>query len=212
MSASAVDAGLREAVGNHLRRHLGPIEGVVGEHEKTHVPIDLFVVAPSARRPFRVVVTCGMSRLRMHPPEEFASCQRAELFLGLPSDWRLDGEALRDPRWFWPFGLLKRLARHPHTGGGWLWERHIVGADGAVPHGPGTAMNGALIAPAINMPPAFDALRSPELGEIRFLSVLPLHPAETQLGRDDGVTALYGAFADADVDVVVRPGRPSSVV
>lgn len=212
MSAGSVDAGLREAVGNHLRRHLGPVEGVVAEHEKTHVPVDLFVVAPTERRPFRVVVTCGMAGLRMHPPAEFSSCVRAELFLGLPARWPLDTAALRDPRTYWPLGLLKRLARFPHTGGGWLWERHIVGAETDAPFGPGTSMNGALVAPAINMPPAFESLRTPELGEVRFLSVLPLHPAETKLGRDAGVTALYGAFGDADVDVVVSPARPSAVV
>ena len=199
-------------MGNHLRRHLGPVEGIVTEHEKTHVPVDLFVVAPTERRPFRTIVTGGMAGLRMHPPEEFASCVRAELFLGLPTRWPLDTAALRDPRTYWPLGLLKKLARFPHTGGGWLWERHIVGSELDPPHGPGTAMNGALVAPAINMPSPFESMQTPELGEVRFLSVLPLHPAEMRLGRDEGVTALYGAFGDAEVDVVVKPARPSSVL
>jgi hypothetical protein len=212
MSASSVDVRLVEAVGGHLRRHLGPIERVIREEQERRVPIDVAVVAATERRPFRTAVTCGMAARPMSPPEDFTTCTRAELFLGLPPEWPLDPAALQDPANAWPIRLLRQLARLPHLTGGWLWERHTVGRADDPPHGPGTDMNAALVAPAINMPSGFEQLHSPELGPIRMLAVLPLHPHELTLARDEGVTALYGAFADADVHLVVNPWRPSAVV
>jgi hypothetical protein len=212
MSNGGVDVRLVEAVSSHLRRHLGPIERVIEDEEQARLPVDVLVVGPTERRPFKIAVTCGMAARPMAPPEDFATCRRAELFLGLPPDWQLDPESLTDAANAWPVRLLRQMARFPHLSGGWLWERHTVGRVEDPPHGPGTDMNATLIAPAINTPSGFDLLQTREIEPVRFLALLPLHPEELRLARDEGVTELYGAFADADVHLVVNPWRPSAVL
>lgn len=46
----------------------------------------------------------GMCAHRMHVPEELAEykLERAELVIALPPDWKLDGESMKEERWYWP--------------------------------------------------------------------------------------------------------------
>ena len=205
---STGDAGLIEAVSDHVERHLGPIDPVLHERESPIVHVDVLVVGPQDGVPYQTLVTCGMSERPMPVPADEAG-PRAELFLGLAPDWPLEVEALRDERHWWPIRLLKQLARLPHEEGTVLWERHTVGDPTDAPFAEGTELCAALVAPPLLVPDGFRALEEPGADPIFFFTVVPLHAAELRLARDEGTDALIARLADAEVDLVVDPARPS---
>jgi hypothetical protein len=206
------DPALVEAVGLHLSVYLGEIEQVLHEIDSPLVHVDLFVIAPTEARPFRTVVTCGMAERPMLPPDGAGDLRRCELFLGLPPDWPMDEEHLRDERFWWPLRLLKSLARFPHISETWLWQGHTVStSDPPEPYGPGTTMGAAFIAPPILMPDGFGVLRRKEADDIHFFGVIPIHGDELALARESGAEALFGPFGKAGVDLVIDPERESAL-
>jgi hypothetical protein len=122
------DPDLIEAVTDHVERHLGLGEYVLHEAVSPGVHVDLLPSPATEERPYSVVVTCGMAELPMRAPDddEVRHLTHAELFVLLPPDWPLYGEALQDERNWWPMRMLKTLARLPHDFDSWLWEGHTV--------------------------------------------------------------------------------------
>ena len=51
-------------------------------------------------------------------PEDSPACQRAELYIELPSDWECGN--LEDERWAWPYHWLLRFAQYPQESGTWV--------------------------------------------------------------------------------------------
>ena len=107
--------------------------GVIHEIMSEFVHIDLHVMRPTAKEPFWVVYTTGMSDLPMTPPPQVKEdITRAELYILLPGDWPLDqfgpGASMSV---CWPVTLLQFLARFPHAYNTWLAYGHTVpnGAD-----------------------------------------------------------------------------------
>ena len=197
------DAELIDAVGEHVDRHLGPLEFVNHEIISPLVHIDLLVVAPTEERPYRVVVTCGMAEREMQAPED--DLRRAELFCLIPRDWPLEQD--EDERYWWPLGLLRFLARLPHEYDTWLWTGHTVpNGDPPEPYAEGTGLCGAILLPAMGVPEDFARLE-----DIHFLLVMPLHADEMQLKLDRGSDALIDQLDAAGVDPVIDPARPSAV-
>ena len=67
----------------------------------------------------------------MNVPEELAEykLERAELAIALPPDWKLDEGSMKDERWYWPFRLLKVLARLPISSDTWLGFGHTMASN-----------------------------------------------------------------------------------
>ncbi len=210
---SGGDADLIEAISDHVEEHLGLGDEVLHEIVSPAVHIDLLVSPATEERPFHVVVTCGMSELPMNVPEEFPEAAFAELFVLLPPDWPLDQASLQDERNWWPLRMLKHLARLPHEYDTWIGEGHTVpNDDPPEPYAEGTELCCALAMPPMLVPEGFATLARPGHGEIRFLMVVPLHADEMALKLERGVDELYKRFDDADLDPVIDPARPSTIV
>ena len=115
--------------------------------------IDLHIVMPTEERPAITVVTSGMSERPMRSP---AGDLYAELMLVLPPTWPTpDDPDFESPSGYWPYRLLKELARLPHEYDTLLWTGHTVpNGDPPQPYGPNTKLCGALIAPMLIAPEA----------------------------------------------------------
>jgi Suppressor of fused protein (SUFU) len=206
------DEGLIEAVGAHVERHFGEIAGVYHEIVSPWAHIDLFVVAPAKERPVTTVVTCGMSQFPMHSAKPGVE-RYAELCLLLPPDWpTMDDPGFESEAGYWPYRLLKQLARLPHEFSTMLWMGHTVpNGDPPAPYGPNTKLAGAMLAPLI-------FAESEEAGTISFgdreitlFGVWTLHADEMQYKLDHGLDALFDHLDEAKVSEIVKADRPSCV-
>ena len=137
------DQGLIDAVSDHVRKHFGEPESVLHEIISTYVHVDLHVVMPTEERPVITVVTSGMSERPM-PGDVYA-----ELMLVLPPTWPTQGDpAFETEEGYWPYRLLKTLARLPHEFQTRLWLGDTVpNGDPPERYARNTKLCGALIAP-----------------------------------------------------------------
>lgn len=194
----------------HVAEHIGPIATVLHEIVSQSVHLDILRIDPTAKRPFTTLVTMGMSDLPMAVPEPRINqhMRFAELMLCLPPDWPVDLETLTEERHFWPYRLLKDLARLPHVYDSWLWLGHSVpNGKPARPYAAGTALCGAVLLPPTTAPTGFRLLDAGNGKEISFHAVFPVTGAEMALKLKDGAEALARRLAKAGVTEIVAPGR-----
>ena len=187
-----------DAVTEHVERHVGEVERVLHEVLSTTVHVDVLEVPPGEDRPFRTLVTCGMSALPMNAPSPEQA--HAELLLCLPADLADD----------WPAGLLRSLARLPHEYDTWLGHGHTIpNGDPPEPYAPGTSLCGALIVPPVMLPKEIRVLHGDP--PTTFYAVVPLHANEMELKLQHGVEALFPHFDRAGVSELLDPRRRSAI-
>ena len=208
-TGSVGDGALIDAITEHIERHLGPVDDVWHQVESPWVHVDVHVVEPTEERPWRMLVTSGMSERPMRIlDEDEAGREYAELVMALPRDFHLDPA---DEDRYWPIRLLTNLAALPHQFDTHLWESHTVpNLESAQPYAPSTELCGALIAPAVGVPAEFRTLRAGER-EISFFGVVALHADEMDFKLEHGVAALYELLDRHDVSELLDPGRRSVV-
>lgn len=201
-----------EAIDRHLAAHFGPVEFVLHEIASHLVGIHVYVIGPTAERPYQTLITSGMSERPMAVPEGQGISPYAELMLCLPADWPLTQTALQDERTGWPVRVLKQVARLPHEYATWIGEWHSVpNGDPAVPYAPGTPFAGVVVTPMLNVRPE---ARTVDVGDgtlINVLALVPLHPAEVGLKVSRGTEALITALDRGSVSELLDPTRPSLV-
>jgi hypothetical protein len=204
---TAGDEGLVGAIDAHVEKHFGKVDRVLHEIVSAYVHVDLHVVMPTTQRPAITVVSSGMSERPM-PGDRYA-----ELMLVLPPTWPMEGDpAFETDEAYWPFRLLKQLARLPHEFQTRLWLGHTVpNGDPPQPYAPNTDFCGALIAPMVMHD--HDGAETLEYGgrTINLFAVMPLHADEMQLKLDQGVDRLLDLLDEAEIVEAMEPNRPSVV-
>lgn len=204
------DPELIEAVSNHVADTAGPISGVLHEIVSDDLHIDLHLVASDRKRPFELVVTSGMSERPMVTPPGKTEYRFAELSILLKQGWSLDQRSFGDENIYWPFRLLKNLARFPHQAGTWLFYSHtLAGSEPPESYASGTQLCAAIIVPSASLRESFYQMRRRDGGTTYFLSVLPIHADELAFARRAGSEALLDEFERQNVSDVVDPHRPS---
>jgi hypothetical protein len=204
-----------ESVGKieeHIDRFVGGGASVFHELVSAVVHIDIHMVPPSERHPFRTLVTTGMSDLPMSPPKAYADLRYAELVMCLPPDWPVEQKDFRKEEHYWPFRLMKVLARLPHEYHTWLWATHTV------PHGNpprryarNTHMICALLAAPVLFEDGFHQLDVHEGKRVTFFGVLPIHREEMDFKLKKGADALFDLLAAQRVTELLDPARKSVV-
>ncbi|MFP6765322.1 MAG: suppressor of fused domain protein [Planctomycetaceae bacterium] len=199
-----------ETVTVHVEAHLGAVRQVWRELISDAVPIDVLQVEPSDERPFRTLVTSGMSDTVMSVPPDAADYGRAELFLCLPPDWPIGRSEFQNERHYWPVRLLKELARIPQQHETWVGPGHSIGnydGDQFTPYSDNTQFCCALVLPPmICAPPEFHELVLSDR-TIRFYGVWPLYQAEAELKIDEGFEALLDRLETSRVTELVDISR-----
>lgn len=206
------DAGL-DALDRHIAKHWGQPELVINEIVPSWPPVELHIVPASEDRPFYTVITKGMSDCPMEIPEGMGDEKFVELVMCLPQGWPYDRDSLRDPRVFWPFKYLGKLAKVTHQDGGW------VGCPCMYPFPAG----GYEFADDVNFttflfaPPVL-AFRNgawqADVGEgktVTFLGVIPICESEARYGESHGSGRLLLKLWEAGVNELLDKNRPAVV-
>ncbi|MEU7801449.1 suppressor of fused domain protein [Micromonospora arborensis] len=209
--AQGPQQGFAEAIDRHIEEHFGPVDFVYHEIASHLVGVHVYVVAPTEERPYRTLITSGMSERPMTVPEGHGISPYAELMLCLPADWpltRLTG--LDDDPAGWPLRVLKQVARLPHEYGSWIGEWHSVpNGDPAEPYATDTPFAGVVVTPMLRVPPEARTIAVPGGIQIALLALIPLHPEEIAVKVERGTDALIEVLDRGDVTELLEPRRPS---
>ena len=198
--------GFVSAVGDHVEKHFGTVAGIYHELLSVYVHVDLYIVRPTKKRPVTTVVTCGMSQ------RPLPDGRHAELMLVLPPAWPTLGDpGFETPAGFWPYRLLKELARFPHEYGTVLWGGHTIpNGDPPRPYGPNTELCGALLGPIVHAESASAHTISHDGCDINLFAVWLLHADEMAFELEHGAGELFDLLDQAGVSELVHADRHSA--
>lgn len=201
-----------DAIEAHIAEFFGPVAFVWHELVSHLVGVHVYVVDPTEERPFHTLVTSGMSDRPMTVPEDSGISPYAEVMLGLPPDWPLTEDGLRDPETGWPIQVLKDVARLPHEYGTWIGEWHSMpNGDPAEPYAPGMPFSGVVITPMLHVPPEARVIEVADGPSINLLALVPLYPEELDLKIEQGTSALVDLLDRDGVSEVFDPDRRSLI-
>jgi hypothetical protein len=204
-----------ETITKHIERHFGTDGFVLDENKSSTVHVDVHVVPPNHSRPYFTLVTSGMSDLDMHTPAELEEFALAELCLCLPADWPLSmtNFGWREPKYFWPLAILRRIARYPHRHKTWLSWGHTIGnVEHPEPIAADANFTGIMLLNPQTFPEDADKVTTEEDGRtINFLAVLPLLPPELEFARKLDSDSLEEKLFEAGVTELLNPNRPSVI-
>lgn len=207
---SEMDSDFPNTVENHLNISFGEDNvGVFHEIVSPDLHIDIFVIKPAKDRKYWILVTGGMSSLKMNVPPEFESLSRCELYLVLPENWIFDEDKMDNEANYWPIRLLKDLARIPLYLNTWLAEGHTLPSLTGSPYG-NTNFMGSLVTVPMIEDERFRPLT--EKNEtIYFWSVMPLYQEEMDYKINKGTDALFNKFDQAGITMIIDPLRKNAV-
>lgn len=194
-----------EAVEGHIQRYFGTFENVFHELVSTDIHVDICMVPPAEGRNYYTLVTMGMGAHLMNVPEELAQykLERAELAIALPSDWKVEYEAFKDERWYWPIRLLKCLARFPGECDTWLGWGHTV--DSRECFADNTRLCASILIDPLNTEEGSEVCTLPNGDTVNFYQVLPLYRDELEYKLEHNADALMEKMSG--ISFVVRTDR-----
>ncbi|RED58517.1 suppressor of fused domain protein [Cohnella lupini] len=205
------EEGWSEKIEEHMERYYGTVDSVFHEVLSDFIHIDVHHIKPSARHPYHVLFTTGMSYLPMNTPEGREDYRFAELMVCLPPEWQISDEAFKNQSNYWPVYWLKMLARLPHEHHTWLGQGHTIpNGDPAEPLADNTAMDGIILLPPIRVEAGFHTLRMNEEDSVRFYSLIPLYGEEMNFKLNKGSDALTDKFDKQGISELVDIGRKNT--
>lgn len=195
-------------ISEHIASHLGDVDHVFHEIVSDLVHVDVHSVAPTKERPYRTLVTSGMSDLPMQTPEGLEEFRFAEVMISLPPDWPTTKEAFEDYNNYWPIEWLKIIARFPHEYETWLSEGHTIpNGDPPEPFAENTRLCGWLLHNPVLAPAEFRSLEISSEKTIHFFAIYPLYEGEMNLKLKKGTDKLVDRFAKAALTEVLDVDR-----
>jgi hypothetical protein len=187
----------------HLERHLGEVTSVFHELVSDLVHLDVLFLEPTPERPYKTLVTSGVSDRPMSVPEGAEDFQYAELMINLPEDWPLDQKSFEDEANYWPVRWLKMVGRLPHEYKTWIgWGHTIPNGDPAEPIAD-TQFTGVMLSPPYFLDSDFFRLKTASGAIICFYNLVPLYREEMDLKLKQGADALEDLFEKNGVDFEV---------
>ena len=199
------------AIEHHIKNTFGEFENVFHELGSPDIHVDICLVPPSGERGYYTLVTMGMGAHRMNVPEELAEykLERAELVIALPPDWKLDGESMKEERWYWPISLLKVLARLPIASDSWLGFGHTM--DKESPFAEDTELCAAILTgpQGMGVGDGGEVCTLPSGEEVNFYQVIPLYRDEMEYKLEHDADALLEKMAG--ISFVVNPTRQNAI-
>jgi hypothetical protein len=213
--AALPDADRRKALDEHYARHIGEDWNVWHEIVSDVVHLDVYMWAPTPRRPYHTFATVGMSDLPMTVPPEAVrtgAARYAELVLSVPAGWPVpDGADWADEAAFMPVRALKLAARLPHEYRTWLGFGHTI-PNGDPPEPlPGSAnLTGFAVLPADTLPDGFRYVGR-GTDRVDVLGLWFLTTAEMDLKLARGAEELLPILRRRGVSELLDLHRPSTV-
>lgn len=201
-----------EEIEAHVEKHAGKIKTVLHEEVSDLVHIDVLLIPATAKRPYQLLVTSGVSDLAMHMPEEgFEAHSRVELMIALPKDWPISAEAFENENNYWPVRWLKKIGRLPHQNNTWIGWGHTIPNGNPVQTIADTQFTGVILLPSVLLPDEFYKLRTKDGNTIRFYGIVPLHQTEMDLKLNTSLEALEAKLEEHHVDILLDKRRANLV-
>ena len=199
-----------KAVGKHIEQHFGKYETVMHEIMSPDVHIDICVIPPRAEHEYYTLVTMGMGAAKMPVPEGYEDLARAELLINLPAGWRLDEEALKDEKWYWPIRFLKFMARAPLGGDVYHAWGSTMEFDDIESFDESTKLCAAItLSPGVFGEPSFEC-KLPNGELVNFYQAIPLYKEELAYKVEHGVDKLLQKCPDEILEVI-NPTRLNAI-
>src|SRR5919197_330690 len=171
-----------EEVTRHIETMFGPVAAVVPDPAPADLAIDVVMVEPTPARPYRTLVTSGMSARPGAVPIGWGDCRYTELALALPRDWPW---AAGPGAGGWPVELLRSLARLPHASSRWLWLGHtVMNGTPPRPYAPDTQLCGVALRPLRVLGRDVARVRRADGDSTWVLGVVPLFAEELRLSPE----------------------------
>ena len=204
-----------EAVEAHFNR-LFPNRGHFVLHEilSDLIHVDIHILRPAGDANYYVLYTTGMSDLPMCLPEgleDREDLKYAELYMFLPGSWNV-GEDLESsqnlpPESYWPFQMLKFLARFPHEYNTWLGFGHTM------PNGPdyaplcdGVGFGGMVLD---WQGEDIGRIETEDGHDVLLYFVIPAYKEEIEYKLKYGMEGLQERYAKGDLPLILDPHRPN---
>lgn len=192
----------------HVRLHIDKYFGTYTESiiDDSDNPLEVAIIPPRLEHDYYTLVTIGMSRYRMHFPEERREekLERAELLINLPADWELTHDGILEEKWKWPLRMLLITAQFPMKNAEVGLEAKATLMDGeeGVPLSEDTALcGGILLWPGVFGEESF-ACHLPDGDDVNFYQLIPLYKEEVQYKLKHGADALLDLCPDESLEVI----------
>lgn len=198
-----------EEIEAHLARHVAPMDSVFHEIISDLIHLDVLFVKADDQRPYHLLVTSGMSDLPMTVPAGCGEFRHAELFIALPRDWVLEGEAFGDEANYWPIRWLKQVARLPHEYQTWIGHGHTIpNGDPAEPIA-NTKFIGVMATANYPLPEEFLKFTASDGARIHFYQLVPLYAEEMELKLEQGSDVIGARFEKQKIGLALDVNRPN---
>lgn len=181
-------------------------------HEKVSeiLHCDIYVIKPNQEkgRNYFILLSCGMSAIRMKIPREFKKASSlAELVILLPSNWKMKYEGFKNENNYWPVRLLKELAKYPHFNNSWLAYGHTFSYSESEELSGNCKFQGAILLDSTILPKEFTEINRLFRKSIRIYSVIPLYKREIEYKIKHGTDALLNLFIRSNFSEIVDINR-----
>lgn len=220
-SSSDQSAGLSSHIPEHTGQILAHVEKYVGKPARVlravdsqdHAMVDIHVVEPSDARPFRTFVTAGMSDFAMIAPKQYAGWNHAELFLCLPTSWKINYDDWEGDENAWPLRILANIARLPHRHATWIWYgQTLPNGNPPRPLAPTVGFTSLVLLTPSLLPEDFLELPIDDKKTLHFFSLVPVYEDEVKLKNQQGIERLEQALKAGGCSELLKSDRKSVVV
>lgn len=191
-----------EVIDSHISTYFGKCDTVMHEILSPDIHVDIFPIEPTDERDYYTIVTCGMGAFKMNTPKDCKELSRAELVISLPADWKIHEKL---DKWWWPFRLLKAIARLPIESKSWVgWGHTIQFGEGFCGD---TDFEGALLLTAASGQDGCEVCVLPNGEKVNFYQVIPVYQKEMDFKQEYGTEALLDILFEK-TGMIVDPARP----
>ena len=160
---------------------------------------EFWVLEPTAKRPYYIVMTAGMGAGDGPEPE------RVEFLLMLPENWQLSPQALLEERWSWPFTVLNLISYIPDVNSLAQGTGHLINF--AQHFAPDTTLCALLLSATEEIDDGLESCSLPGGKIVHFYQAVPLYQAEYDYAQKFGADSLIDLMIEAELPVVIDPQR-----
>jgi hypothetical protein len=180
---------------------------VLDEVESELIVSNVYLIKANDKRPYHILLSCGMSALPMSVPKSIESSKFVEVVMLLPKEWIFSPESFDDEKYYWPVRIIKEISRLPHKNKTWLGINHTYSAEDRPDFAPGIGLNSVILTKSKILLNDFTNIETEDNAVVQIYSLIPLYAEELEYKRKNGAQALLELLEKSNVTEVVNIGR-----
>ncbi|WP_299438260.1 suppressor of fused domain protein [uncultured Aquimarina sp.] len=175
--------------------------------------LDVFLIKPE-NSTFNILLTCGMSTLKMEVGEEVENpteLEFAELMMLIPKQIEFEQIYSGKNKNDWIISILKQSAKFPHFYNTWIGIGHTLQAEMDMsPYSIETKFVGALVLPSVTFDKEFTEIHK-NGRKINIYNVFPLYKDELEFKIENGYNKLLDLLIKANGKEVLDLNRKNLI-